>query len=160
VVQNAFKQYMKRRNGGSAATAAGLWHSRRGEGGHAQAGFTLVELFIVISIMLILISVAVPVYHTSVVRAKEAVLRDNLFTMRQQIDNYTMDKKAAPQSLQDLVPDYLRDVPTDPFTRSNTTWQVVMEDALSAVDQIQPGIVDVKSGSDRISLEGTPYNTW
>lgn len=124
-------------------------------------GFTVVELMIVVSIILILISVAAPIYRNALIRAREAVLRDNLFTMRQLIDEYTMDKQKAPQSLEDLVSGgYIRQVPYDPFTRSNTTWQTVMEDSLQAVDQTAPGIIDVKSGSDKTSLEGTPYNTW
>ena len=111
--------------------------------------------------MLILISLAAPIYRTSIIRAKEAVLRNNLFTMRQLIDEYTLDKQKAPQSLEDLVSEgYLRLIPRDPFTRSNTTWQEEMEDTLMAVDQTEPGIVDVRSGSEHVSLEGTPYNTW
>lgn len=125
------------------------------------AGFTLVELMVVIAIIFILISVAAPIYRNSVIRAREAVLRDNLFTLRQLIDAYTLDKQKAPQSLEDLVSGgYLRELPRDPFTNSNTTWQVVMEDTLQAADQTAPGIIDVHSGSDRISLEGAPYNTW
>jgi general secretion pathway protein G len=124
-------------------------------------GFTLVELMIVVSIILILISVAAPIYRSAVIRAREAVLRDNLFTMRQLIDEYTLDKQKAPQSLDDLVSaGYIRQVPRDPFTASNSTWQTVMEDSLQAVDQTAPGIIDVKSGSDRTGLDGTPYNTW
>jgi general secretion pathway protein G len=124
-------------------------------------GFTLVELMIVVSIILILISMAAPIYRNAVIRAREAVLRDNLFTMRQLIDEYTMDKQKAPQSLDELVSGgYIRKVPRDPFTGSDTTWQTVMEDSLQAVDQTAPGIIDVKSGSDKTSLEGTPYNTW
>ena len=124
-------------------------------------GFTLVELMIVVSIILILISVAAPIYRNAVIRAKEAVLRDNLFTLRQLIDEYTLDKQKAPQSLEDLVTaGYIREVPRDPFTNTNSTWQVVTEDALMAVDQSAPGIIDVKSGSDRVSLDGAPYNTW
>jgi general secretion pathway protein G len=135
-------------------------NTQNGSGVRAR-GFTLVELMIVVSIILILISVAAPIYRTAVIRAREAVLRDNLFTMRQLIDEYTLDKQKAPQSLDDLVSGgYIRQVPLDPFTRSNTTWQTVMEDSLQAVDQTAPGIIDVKSGSDRTSLEGTPYNTW
>lgn len=125
------------------------------------AGFTLIELIVVVSIILILISVAAPIYRTSVIRAKEAVLRDQLFTLRQLIDEYTLDKQKAPQSLEDLVEaTYIREIPRDPFTNSNATWQVVMEDTMMAVEQTEPGIVDVKSGSDRISLDGNPYNTW
>jgi general secretion pathway protein G len=127
----------------------------------AAAGFTLLELIVVVSIILILLSVAAPVYRNSIIRAKEAVLRDQLFMMRQLIDEYTLDKQKAPKMLEDLVEGrYLREIPRDPFTGSNTTWQVIMEDTMMAVDQTEPGIVDVKSGSDRISLDGTPYNTW
>ena len=126
-----------------------------------QAGFTLIELMIVVSVILILISVAAPIYRTSIIRAKEAVLKDNLFTLRQLIEEYTLDKQKAPQSIEDLVSaGYIREAPRDPFTGSNTTWEVIMEDTLQAADQTAPGIFDVKSGSDRISLEGTPYNTW
>jgi len=126
-----------------------------------RRGFTLVELMIVISIILILISVAVPVYSRSVTRAKEAVLHDQLFTLRQLIDEYTLDKQQAPQSLDDLVTEgYLRELPRDPFTNSNTTWKTEMEDTLKSADQTQPGIVDVHSGSEKMSLEGTAYNTW
>lgn len=125
------------------------------------AGFTMVELMIVISIILILISVAAPIYRTAVIRAKEAVLRDQLFTMRQLIDEYTLDKQQAPQSLEDLVSEgYLREIPRDPLTGSNTTWKVDMEEALKSADQTQPGIIDVHSGSDKTSLEGTPYSSW
>lgn len=126
-----------------------------------HTGFTLVELMIVVAILLILVSMAAPIYRAAVIRAKEAVLRDNLFTMRQLIDEYTMDKQKAPQALDDLVSaGYIREVPRDPFTNSNSTWQVAMEDAMQAVNQTAPGIIDVKSGSDKTSLDGTLYNTW
>jgi len=126
-----------------------------------RRGFTLVELMIVISIILILISVAVPIYSRSVTRAKEAVLKDQLFTLRQLIDEYTLDKQAAPQSLEDLVTEgYLRELPRDPFTNSSTSWTTEMEDTMKSADQTQPGLVNVHSGSEKISLEGTAYNTW
>ena len=135
--------------------------ARAGRNASVAAGFTLIELIVVVSIILILISVAAPIYRNSIIRAKEAVLRDNLFTMRQLIDEYTLDKQKAPQSLEDLVSGgYLREIPRDPFTGSNTTWQEEMEDTLMAVDQTEPGIVDVRSSSERASLEGTPYSTW
>ena len=134
---------------------------RAGRNASVAAGFTLIELIVVVSIILILISVAAPIYRNSIIRAKEAVLRDNLFTMRQLIDEYTLDKQKAPQSLEDLVSGgYLREIPRDPFTGSNTTWQEEMEDTLMAVDQTEPGIVDVRSSSESTSLEGTPYSTW
>src|SRR3569832_883254 len=94
-------------------------------------GFTLIELMIVISIILILISIAVPVYNQSIVRSKEAVLRQDLFAMRSVIDQYTMDKGKAPQSLEDLVQaGYLREIPVDPFTNARDTWQAQPEDVL------------------------------
>ena len=124
-------------------------------------GFTLIELMIVISIMLILISIAVPMYQQSIIRAREAVLRDNLFTLRSVIDQFTLDKQRAPQSLDELVSaGYLKQVPVDPFTNRGDTWVPVQEDVMLSVDQNQPGISDVHSGSDLLSAEGTPYSSW
>jgi general secretion pathway protein G len=127
----------------------------------AQGGFTLIELIIVISIMAILVSVSIPAYQVHLAHSREAVLRQDLFTLRSVIDQYTLDKQKAPQSLEDLVSGgYLRAVPMDPITRSNTTWVTVSEDSLMAVDQQSPGIVDVHSGSEEISAEGSPYSSW
>jgi general secretion pathway protein G len=128
--------------------------------GKRHLGFTLIELMIVMAIVSIILAMAVPIYQKSVVRARESVLRQNLFTMRTVIDEYTYDKAKAPQSLQDLVGEgYLRQIPVDPMTGSND-WQTIMEDAVSSVNQTEPGIFDVRSKSDRKSLEGTPYNEW
>lgn len=127
----------------------------------SRRGFTLVELLIVMSIMSIIISMAVPIYQRSIQRAKEAVLKQNLFSIRTVIDEYTYDKQRAPQALQDLVKyGYLREIPVDPIVGTRTDWIVVMEDAVAAVDQTSPGIFDVKSASGDVSLEGTPYNEW
>ena len=127
----------------------------------SRRGFTLIELMIVISIILILIGIAVPAYEQSVIRAKEAVLRQDLKTMRDQIDNYTMDKEKAPQALQDLVDaGYLRAIPKDPFTGSSDTWQTESSDTLQSLDQTEPGITDVHSGSSASGSDGTAYNTW
>jgi general secretion pathway protein G len=121
----------------------------------------MVELLIVMTIVVIIISIAVPMYQKSIIRAKESVLKNNLFTMRTVIDEYTYDKQKAPQSLQDLVNEgYLREVPVDPMTGSADNWRVEMEDALTSVNQTEPGIFDVKSGSDKIGLDGTPYSKW
>ena len=128
---------------------------------NGERGFTLIEIMVVMAIVTILISIAVPLYQKSILRAKESVLRNNLFTMRTVIDEYTYDKQKAPQSLQDLVTEgYLRALPSDPITGSTTTWRVIMEEALTSVNQTEPGIFDVRSGSEKVSLEGTPYSEW
>ncbi len=120
-------------------------------------GFTMVELMIVMAIIVILISIAIPQYQKAIIRAKESVLRNNLTTLRNVIDEYTYDKQKAPQSLQDLVSaGYLREIPIDPITGSNS-WHTIMEDALQSVNQTEPGIFDVKSESDKTGLDGTPY---
>ena len=125
-----------------------------------RLGFTFVELMVVITIMVIIISMAIPIYQRSITRAKESVLHNNLTTLRTTIDNYTYDKQKAPQSLQDLVSEgYLREVPLDPMT-GTADWRTIMEEASQAVSQSEPGIFDVKSSSDKIGLDGTPYNTW
>lgn len=125
-------------------------------------GFTLLELMIVMTLILILASFAVPSYTTAIKRAREAVLRDDLYTMRHLIDEYTVDKQQPPSSLQDLVDaGYLRGgVPVDPITGSSDTWKADIEDIPSGPSQSETGVIDVHSGSDATSLEGTPYNTW
>jgi general secretion pathway protein G len=116
---------------------------------------------VVMAIISIIVSIAVPLYQKSIVRSKESVLKNNLFTLRTVIDEYTYDKQKAPQTLQDLVTDgYLRAVPVDPITGSDQTWRVIMEDPMNATSQNEPGIWDVRSGSDQKSLEGTPYSDW
>jgi len=127
----------------------------------ARRGFTLIEMMIVMAIIVILVAIAVPFYQKALIRAKESVLRNNLFAMRSAIDEYTVDKQKAPHALQDLVTDgYLRDVPKDPITQRTDTWKVIMEDAGQAVSQTDPGIFDVRSGSDKIGLDGTSYSEW
>lgn len=125
-----------------------------------RKGYTLIELIVVMAIISILLAVAVPLYQKSLRRTKEAVLKNNLFTLRNVIDEYTFDKKKAPQTLQDLVDQgYLRQVPIDPITGTDQ-WRIVMEDAYSMVDQTQAGIFNVCSTSDQKSLEGTVYSQW
>jgi general secretion pathway protein G len=127
----------------------------------SSRGFTLIELMIVMAVISILVAIAVPVYNRAITRSKESVLKNNLFTIRSLIDEYTYDKQKAPQSLQDLVSDgYLREVPTDPITNSKDTWKVIMEDPNNAMNPQEPGMYDVRSGSDQTSLEGTPYSDW
>lgn len=126
-------------------------------------GFTLLELMIVISIIMILIGIAAGMYQRSVHRAKEATLRSDLTVMRQAIDHYTLDKEAAPQALEDLVnpqSQYLREIPTDPMTDAKD-WHVDFGDTVASPDQTTTGIVDVHSNSAKISpFTGTAYSTW
>jgi general secretion pathway protein G len=128
--------------------------------GSGARGFTLLELMIVISIILILIAVAVPVYNQSILRSREAVLRQDLFTLRSVISQYTLDKQKAPQGLDDIVQaGYLRQIPPDPMT-GQPNWEVVQEDVLLAVDQQEPGISDVHSASNATASDGTAYSSW
>ncbi len=127
----------------------------------ARAGFTLIELMIVMAIVVTLMAIAVPYYQKTLLRAKESVLHSDLFTMRQMIDEYSFDKQKAPQTLDELVSDgYLREVPKDPITGNNQSWKVIMEDPSQSVNNTEPGIWDIRSGSDKTSLEGTPYADW
>jgi general secretion pathway protein G len=142
------------RNGEAVTNPVPLSHRRR-------FGFTLIELMIVMAVIAVLMSIAVPIYTRSIQRSKESVLKNNLFTLRTVIDEYTYDKQKAPQTLQDLVSDgYLRQVPTDPITGSADSWKLIMEDQGNTVNQTMPGIFDVRSGSDLTSLEGTQYSEW
>jgi general secretion pathway protein G len=125
-----------------------------------SAGFTLLEMMIVIVIMGILMAIALPIYNQSLIRSREAVLRQDLFTLRSLISQYTLDKQKAPQSLDDLVQGgYIKVVPKDPMT-NEANWEVVQEDILLTVDQQDPGISDVHSASSATATDGTPYNTW
>ena len=127
----------------------------------AQRGFTFIELMVVMAIISVLLAIAIPIYQKSLVRARESVLRNNLFTLRTMIDEYTVDKQQAPQTLQDLVSEgYLRQIPKDPMTSSDQSWRIVMEDTPVGGSTSSPGIFDVRSGSDKTSLEGTPYSEW
>ncbi len=127
-----------------------------------ETAFTFLEMMVVMTLILILAAMAVPTLRTTIIRAREAVLRDDLFTMRKLIDQYTIDKQQPPQSLDDLVQaGYLRGgIPKDPFTGSNKTWKVETEDVPVGAGEVVPGIVDVHSGSNQISLDGTPYSSW
>lgn len=129
--------------------------------GKNQAGFTLIELMIVMAVIGVLMSVAIPSYIGAVRQAKEAVLKEDLHVMRSAIDSYTADKQKAPQSLDDLVSNgYLREIPIDPMTKTKDTWQTSTSDALTSVDQTDPGIDDVHSGSQEQGSDGQPYSAW
>ena len=144
----------------SRCNSRGCWLRSEKRRQRRSGGFTLLELMIVISILLILMSIAIPVYNQHVVRARESVLRQDLFTLRSVIDQYTLDKQKAPQSLEDIVQaGYLKYIPKDPMT-NEPNWEVVQAEILQAVDQQEPGISDVRSASSATSSDGTAYSTW
>jgi general secretion pathway protein G len=123
-------------------------------------GFTLIEMMIVVCLIIILVSIAVPVYNRSILHAKEATLRQDLFTLRSVISQYTLDKQKAPQALEDLIPaGYIKVIPKDPFT-NESNWTTDQEDTIMAVDQQEPGIVDVHSSSNLTASDGTAYSSW
>ena len=135
-------------------------YKARREAGVNASGFTLIEMMIVMAIIVILISIAVPYYQRAITRAKETVLHGNLSAMRSAIDEYGFDKQKAPQTLEDLVKEgYLHDVPRDPIAQTND-WKLIPEDAGQAVDPSQPGIYDVRSTSGKIGSDGTHYADW
>ncbi len=126
-----------------------------------DAGFTLMELMIVMAIIGVLTVVAVPSFVGAIRQAKEAALKEDLHVMRAAIDSYTMDKQKAPQALDDLLTDgYLRAIPVDPFTHASDSWVTEAGDALHSLDQTDPGIDDVHSGSQELGTDGQPYSTW
>jgi len=127
----------------------------------SESGFTLIELMVVMLIIGVLMAIAVPNYISAIKAANEATLKEDLHVMRQAIDSYTMDKQKAPQSLQDLIEGgYLKKIPPDPMTRSTESWVVDQSDALHSIDQTEPGIDDVHSGSQETGSDGQPYSTW
>jgi general secretion pathway protein G len=129
--------------------------------GKRSRGFTMMELMVVIAIILVLIGMAAGRYEKSVVRAREAVLKQDLQTMRNAIQQYTLDKAAGPQSIDDLVSaGYLREVPVDPMTRARE-WHTDFDNVLLSTEQTSPGISDVHSTADAVSpFENTPYSSW
>lgn len=117
-------------------------------------GFTLIELMIVVSIVGILATIAVPSYQSSLIKARETVLRQDLFTLRELLDHHRVDKGKYPPALDGLITaGYLRALPKDPFTNSSSSWQQI-------IDPTEGGIFDVYSGSDLVGTNGTPYNQW
>ena len=130
--------------------------------GEPRLGFTLLELMVVLTILLILATMSMPLFNAAIVHAREAVLKDDLYTLRKLIDEYTLDKQKPPTSLNDLVDaGYLRGgVPVDPFTGSSDTWQTDTEEVPTSPSQAASGIVNVHSGSDGTALDGTAYSSW
>jgi general secretion pathway protein G len=138
---------------GRATVTTGKSQRARREG-----GFTLIELLIVVTLIVVLAGIGLSTYSTSVARAKEAVLRENLRMMRDSIDQHYADKAAYPPDLTALVSTgYLRQIPKDPFTDSADTWQIVMSEPDPGNPNAVPGVYDVKSGAEGVSLDGTPY---
>jgi general secretion pathway protein G len=134
----------------------------RGQNGR-RPGFTLIEMIIVFTLIGILVGLGLPQYQTAAKRAREAVLKEDLFQFRKLIDQYYLDKRTYPASLQTLVEEkYLRTIPADPITNSATTWVEVREtpspDELATL--VSLGVIDVKSGSEKKALDNTLYNTW
>lgn len=129
--------------------------------GSSSRGFTLVELLIVMTLLVLLASITMPSYRNAVQRSREATLKEDLFRMREAIDQYYADKTKYPASLQDLVTDgYLRDIPKDPITDSKDTWTTVPAEPDPNNPSAEPGVYDVKSGSEATSMEGTKYSEW
>ena len=124
-------------------------------------GFTLIELMIVMTLIVILAGIGLTTYTNGVTRSKEAVLKENLFRLRDSIDQYYADKDNYPETLSSLVLEkYIRTVPVDPFTQSTDTWQLVMSEVNSENLSETPGIFDIKSGSQQTALDGSQYSDW
>jgi general secretion pathway protein G len=128
---------------------------------HCRRGFTLIELMVVMSLLVVLSTLGLVGYRQSVTRSKEAVLKEDLFRLRDAIDQFYADKNKYPPMLEDLVTDgYLRMMPKDPFTDSTTTWQAVPAEPDPASPAAEPGVFDVKSGSQATALDGSRYAEW
>ena len=136
-------------------------YQRGADGPKRAGGFSLLEMMMVVTLILIVVSIAQPIYHTAMVRAREAVLADDLYTLRYLLDRFTADLGRSPRHLKELVEKgYLTRLPTDPITGSNETWVEVQEKAPPSPTQAYLGIADVHSGPEDIPLGGTPNSSW
>jgi general secretion pathway protein G len=126
-----------------------------------RRGFTLLELMIVLTLIAVLVGIAIPIYRTLILRSRESTLKVNLHSLREVIDQYTADKKKAPQTLQDLIEAgyFRKELPLDPMT-GQRTWREDFDTSVSVGDQTETGITDVHSLSTAVSTEGTTYDTW
>lgn len=137
------------------------WTVRFTKIGKPEAGFSLIELMIVMSILAILASIANPFYQRHLIKAREAVLAEDLYQMRQAIDKFFADNQRYPDNLGELVTTkYLRNLPKDPFTRSDQSWKVVAPEGAPGKELPRGNVFDVVSGSDLIGLNGVPYREW
>jgi general secretion pathway protein G len=129
--------------------------------GRGERGFTLIELIVVASILMVLAGIGLVQYKNAIVRSREGVLKTDLFNLRDAIDQYYADKGQYPGTLDELVSSgYMRRVPDDPFTMSNSTWQIVASEPDPTNPTAAPGVYDVKSGSDATALDGSKYSDW
>jgi general secretion pathway protein G len=152
---------VRKRSANSGETSPKLCEGGRcAKAGH-ERGFTLIELLVVVTLIVVLAGIGMSTYSTSVTRAKEAVLKEDLFRMKDAIDQYNADKGKYPSDLSALVTDgYMRQIPKDPFTESADTWQIVMSEPDPSNPNAEPGVYDVKSGSTATGMDGRPYAEW
>ena len=142
--------------------AARAWHRKAAARIHeAEPGFTMIELLVVVSLIIILATMGMSQYRISVIHAREAVLMEDLFRMRDAIDQYYADKNQYPSTLESLVSDgYMRQLPVDPFTKSNSSWQIVPAEPDPNNPTAEPGVFNMHSGSDATAIDGTKYAEW
>jgi general secretion pathway protein G len=128
---------------------------------NGDQGFTMIELLVVLSLIVILATMGMTQYRSSIILSREAVLKEDLFRMRDALDQYYADKGQYPTTLEALVSDgYMRKIPDDPFTKSNTTWQSIPAEPDPNNPAAEPGVYDIKSGSGQTALDGTKYADW
>lgn len=126
-----------------------------------RRGFTFIEIMVVVTIIVLLLTMAIPIYQKQVIRSREAVLKSDLFTLRVSINQFMFEQQKAPRSLSDLqAAGFLKEVPVDPMTGASTSWKTIPEDSTNTLNQDEPGIFYVYSGSNKIALDGTHYSDW